>query len=512
MTEKERALAKIEVELKKDIDYAIGLAKACGLLEFLYFIYQLHWVRLLHLFPNTEEVKKDFLNAYTNTLEESIKYSISLVAKFGYWGFAFKKDGKAPILNLQLAQLFLKHGNYINSKYETESLVKLFDVQVSGERDQHFRIDTTVSDADPEVKSLFDYFLRIDYDTDLKKNSKTNKDQLIAKFKDEYLPFSDLFEKELGITVEEFCWLNEGLLKMVTDRASSKEALYEKLPNGNIDVTSQKTFLHFSTAFLYNRSKVYESFDAKFHPILDKLIFKPEAFDEKQLRFHHVTRQPIFAHKDILVISPELILDSLFTNIHYSLIEAESIKDEYIARQASLFLDKVVKIASTYGYQEVEREKDLYEGKTQIGDIDLILRHADGHYLLIEAKNHALPLDIYFKDVAKTREHLNYLQKKWENKVLRRIEHLRLNHTKYSISAGYDYIVVSRYPEIISHYSELFIVSIQEFTIWLESYKTVSEFNKFYSEYSKEIQPNFTAEEMEEMREDNLIVGRFAKE
>jgi hypothetical protein len=512
MTEKDKALEKLRLEINKDIDTATEMAKSCGLLEFLYFIYQLHWTRLLHLFPNAENQKPEILSAYTNTIEESLKYITSLTAKFGHWGFAIPKGEKIPFLNIKLVQVFLKHGNLINSKYETESMIQLFDVQVSGERNQHLRIDMSNVETDPDVKILFNYFLRIDEDNDTKKSSKKNKDTLIQNFKDEYAPFSEMFEEELGVTIDEFCWLNDQLLQRVTKGIKSKENLFEKLPNGNVDVTSQITFIHFSQCFLQDKQKLFKSFDSKFHPVISRLTFKSEQFDERQLRFHHVTRQPIFEHKAMIIISPELILDSLFTNIHYSLIEAPAIKQKYIARQASLFLDKIATIANKFGYSEVDREKDLFEGKNQIGDVDIIFKNDAGNFLLIEAKNHVLPMDIYFKDVIKTKEHLAYLQKEWERKVTRRVEHLKSNHANYSIPNDHLYIVVSRFPEIISHYSDLLILSIQEFEVWLEKFETLISYSDFYDKHYEARDSKFTIAEMEEMQKANLIFGRFAKE
>ena len=114
---------------------------------------------------------------------------------------------------------------------------------------------------------------------------------------------------------------------------------------------------------------------SSFGQILERLTFNYENFNPKELKFHQITRQPFIAKDNTLVISPELILDSLFTNIHYSLIESLDIKAEYISRQASLFLDKIATIATKFDYTEVDRELDLYEGKNQIGDIDILFKH-----------------------------------------------------------------------------------------------------------------------------------------
>ena len=132
MDTKEIALNKLRSELDKDIDLAIDMAKSCGLFEFLYFIYHLHILRLLPFFPLAKSKKKEIVNAYSTTIEESVKYIISLIAKYGSGQIAISKKDKTANLNTKLIEIFIKHGNYINSKYESESLIQLFDVQVSG--------------------------------------------------------------------------------------------------------------------------------------------------------------------------------------------------------------------------------------------------------------------------------------------------------------------------------------------------------------------------------------------
>jgi len=512
LTQRERALNKLKIEINKDIDMAVGMSKGCGLLELLYFVYYLHWVRLLPLFPNAKNEKKELVNLYSNHLDDSFKYMISLTAKYGHWGFVIPEGQKAPVLNIKLVQFLIKHSNYINSKYETESLLQLFEVKVSGKRGQRVRIDFSKIDSDPEVRNFFNYFLRIDKDNNIKVNSKQNKDTLIEDFKNEYSSSADLFQQEMGITIEEFCSLIDELLQKVINCMQAKADEVEKLPNGNIDIMNQITFLVLSKCFMYDKSKLYAEFNSRFHPALNRLTFNVNDFDSRQLRFHHIIRQPILSHKQFIIISPELILDSLFTNIHYSLIESPNVKEEYITRQATLFLNKISSIADKFGFHEVERNKDLYDGKKSIGDIDLILRNDRGHYLLVEAKNHALPMDIYFKDVTKTKEHLLYLQNGWEKKVQRRIEHLNNYHNKYSIPDNYLYIVVSRFPEIISHYSKLLILSIQEFEIWLEKYPTIISFDDFYKAYYGSQMPEFNIKEIEEIQKDmGFINARFAE-
>lgn len=509
MDQKERALKKLQTELNKDIKHAIIMAKECGLLELIYFIYKLHWVRLLPFLANIDQMNKDLVNAFANSTEDSVKYIISLISKFGNWGLKITKEDKKVHINIPLLEEIQRHCNYINSKYEMEPLINLFEVSVSGKRDQHIKIDTSLIDSNSEIKSFFDYFVRIDEDNQIKKSSKKNQQELLKNFKEEYSQFSDLFLKEIGVSVDDYCFLINKLLCKVTDCLKIKEKEFIKLENGNVNLSSFHSFLISFSCFLFPKSELFKEFDIKFHPIIEKFIFNSEFFNENQLRFHHVTRQPLIANSEYFIISPELILDSVFSNIHYSLLESPLYKDEYIARQASSFIDKLVNIASSYGYEEIDREFDLKEGKNKIGDIDLILKHKDGRYLLIEAKNHALPLDIYFKDFIKTKEHLDYLQSKWEIQVKRRIEHLRINFKNYSIPLDFEYIVVSRYPEIISHFSDLFILSIQEFQEWLSQYSTIKSFNDFYHLYYEHVKTKFSEKEMDDLRKANILFGKF---
>ncbi|MNI37042.1 hypothetical protein D3C73_911150 [compost metagenome] len=89
----------------------------------------------------------------------------------------------------------------------------------------------------------------------------------------------------------------------------------------------------------------------------------------------------------------------------------------------------MAQIGQKNGYEEVDRELELYEGRNQIGDIGLVLKNNDDHFILIEAKNHALPLNVYFKDFEAVSTRLKYLQGDWEKKVNKRISQLSSKHT-----------------------------------------------------------------------------------
>jgi hypothetical protein len=255
-----------------------------------------------------------------------------------------------------------------------------------------------------------------------------------------------------------------------------------KLPNGNIDVCSYNAFEDFSNAFIFDIDDIKRRYGNNVLNVIKRMTFDPNKFNENELRFHQITREPfINLANDLLLVSPELLLDSLFTNIHYSLLEGcKEVREEYKKRSSDRFVDSIVKVANKIGYIEMSRELDLYEGKRSIGDVDLILKNDNDEYILVEAKNHALPLNVYFKGIEFTQQHLCYLKNEWEKKVLIRYEHIRQNYKKYNIGDKYRYIIISIFPEIISHYSDLTILSLFEFEDCINNGFDEFDFNKIY--------------------------------
>lgn len=69
---------------------------------------------------------------------------------------------------------------------------------------------------------------------------------------------------------------------------------------------------------------------------------------------------------------------------------------DYKAAASAKFLDKLVDVATPYGYVEVERNVGRMQGKRMLGGIDLVLFNVTkNHALLIEGESHALPLSVY---------------------------------------------------------------------------------------------------------------------
>ena len=364
--QKERALEKLESEINKDIQKLILGAKLCGVFELLHFMYYLHWSRLLHLFPNAVTKDKLKLKIFSSSIEESLKFLISLITKYGKSDFIYGKDKKIEPLNNDLVSELLKLSNLVNAKFENFAMINLFDVSVHGERDRYLRIDMSNVQTDKELKEIFNYFVRIDIDNNIKKNESTLHNDLIINFKKEYLPFDDLFKEEIGVTVNEFCELIDIILNLITERVKEKQDSFPKLENGNVDIQDSRTFVGFSFCYLFDKKELYDKFDNKFHSVIKRLTFVPTEFNENELRFHSVTRRPLIEINNTLAISPELILDSIFTNTHYSLLESPKIKQKYISKKSDYFVNEIVEIANKFGYKEVDRELNYTKGKIKL--------------------------------------------------------------------------------------------------------------------------------------------------
>ncbi len=510
---KAKALAKLGREIKKDIDNVKSAAHNCGLFEFLFFIYLLRINRhhkVTEIDKSVGDLSKNSSLKFLSMSEESLKYMISLVAKYGYGGISISKNDLKPFFDFNLVKILQQYGNLINSKYEFKSLLEIFNVNVTGNDNRFIEVDMSNMEKDLNVRKYMEYYCRIDLDNDLSSNQLLSPSELYSVIKSEYAIVEELFIIEFGVNLEEFINVIDMLLNVFIGNVEKNQSKFDQTSNGDLDLMSTKTIIAYSNCFVVDSNLLHQSFDEKSQSLLQRFVFQHSEFNENQLRFHQVTRQPIFKFRDYYVISPELIMDSILINIHYSMLESPKIKQKYIKIKSELFLDKIATIANKHGYTEIDREVELYEGKEQIGDIDIILRNDKNHFVLVEAKNHSLPLDVYFKDLLGVKNHLIKLKREWENKVKRRIKHIEKLYSNYSIDKNHVYIVVSRYPEIISHYSDIWYLCENEFDIWLSEFGKYSSFSDLYKKIYKP-QIKLTSKEFEIFKEASMFVGDYYK-
>lgn len=511
-TPKERAIDKTNLEISKDINEVIEIAKRLGVGEIFYYLHYLHFIRLIKVFGNVPENQKEVSAVYVRQMTDAYKYIIQVLFKHSPKQFV-KNSINNSFINPKGVQFLTGVVLGINSKYETLSFLTLFDnLEVYGERGQFVKLHLETVTKDERLNKFFNYAVRADRENDLQKKNVRTKNDFLKHFSDEYIPYSDLFEVEFTITLDDFINLIDYILETVTSQIQANEKKYVFLENGKVDIQAYGTIMLFGNSLLINKQILIDKFGQNSKKIIERLTFKPTEFEEQQLRYNLIARQPLLDYGDKLLVSPEILLDSLFVNSHYSLLEASSSKEEYKKRYSSIFVDKISQIAGKYDYTEVTRELELFDGKNQIGDLDLVLKSSNNQYLLVEAKNHTIPMDVYFHDFEATEKRLAYLTKEWEAKVDRRFKHLHVNYANYSIAPTFTYIVISKSPEILSHFSNYLVLNLSEFEYWLSQDDTTLTFQKVFEDFYKMNEDTFTPEQMEQMQKDLNTGWRFEKE
>lgn len=499
-TDKDFAIKILNDDINYNIKEATKIVKNFGIDELGFYIYFLHIMRNVHNFNTYTSENSEIMDTLGNASTDSYKYIISLIIKYG----SFKEKKYIHNWQFECDADLVKRVNKINSLYETVSLAKMLDVVIIDKEKRKIGIDISKLASENEDKKIINYFSRLEEDNSIRKKLKNSPEELFTKFKEEYEPVSEIFKQELGINPEEYCLLFNNILEIITSNIKRNEELFPKRNDGSLDVTNPRLCYYYYKGFIQEEDKFLKNFSKKFYKVISLHTFNAEKFDEKQLKFHYLSRKPIIKVGKYFVLSPEIILDSLFTNMHYSLIESKDNKQKYLSTQSDLFLEKIKQIAEKFGYKEVGRGFELYERKNKIGDIDIYFKNNNDDYLLIEAKNHALPLDVYFKNINETKEHLKKLQVEWGKKVERRKNHLEKNHSLYNIPSNFKYIVISKNPEVISHYSDILTLSIQEFEKCLELGIKLDSFEDIYKVLYKNIGKKYSVEDLKQLREANL--------
>lgn len=510
MSHRERAKNKLHIELEKNIKTAVAIARNCRAEELLYLIYELHLTRLITFLPRSAAILSKAGKISAQMTEDTLKYAISLIAKHGKWQDLLEKKTSVMDFNIETCDHLKYVCQHINSKFDIASLLDLAKVKVTGERDQHCEIDLQSVLDDPELKRLADYFYRIEAET-ITQKSVQSVDTLFQNFSVEHSGVEELFEEENGLTVDEYMDGIRQLLSLIESRWAQTEEKVPKLANGNIDIRSHPVISSFASALIIKRSELKNIVSTNFMRIMGSQSFKGVELQDSELRFHYINRKPFLRAPDFFILSPEILVDSIFINTHYSLIESKNTKQKYLDRQSRKFVEKIAQIANRFGYSKDRTEVELYEGKRKIGDVDLILKNDDGRFLLIEAKNHSLPLEVYFKQVAPTIAHKNRLLAEWEKKVSRRISHLRGNHSAYEIESNFTYILISKHPEVVSHYSPILSLSLLEFESWLEAGGQCNDFQSFYSRAYSTAGQEFTLDEMNDLHKDGFMLGTIVR-
>ncbi|MBA7542947.1 hypothetical protein ES705_35272 [subsurface metagenome] len=90
--------------------------------------------------------------------------------------------------------------------------------------------------------------------------------------------------------------------------------------------------------------------------------------------------------------------------------------------------------------------------------------------------------------------------------------HLARNYSKYGISSNFKYLIVSKSPEIVSHFSQYLILSINEFEYWLKTRDLNTTFEDVLKDYWKIYDSPFTSKQLSQMQRDLETGWRFTNE
>jgi hypothetical protein len=223
---RDRALAKLRLELKKDTLQAESTAAQCGLWELLGLCYLLRVSRLHALNPRFQGKfsKAQILEFHLH--DEAAKYAIGLVAKHGSWSAPCNIQDSFKKFDNSLIQELMRIARHINAKFETEKLLHVALVKVSGERDQDAIIDMTVENIEPRRMIYLDYGLRIENFTRLSKELFKTVPELVAQVKKDADGLENLFYGQFGLNVEQFC---EGLLALKSIFENKFQATFSRL-------------------------------------------------------------------------------------------------------------------------------------------------------------------------------------------------------------------------------------------------------------------------------------------
>lgn len=506
-----RAITKLRLELSKDIGRAAAIAVKCGLWDLLRLCYLLRLNRVCMAVPKYREKSTHADVIATHLSDESLKYAIALVAKYGNWGADVSKMHDISDFDNERVINLSKFTRYINSKFETEKLLYVAEVRVTGERDQDAVLDLQAGLANPDRAMYFDFGLRVEQFAMRSKDQLLSLEDLIRKLYMEYADVADLFETDNGISLAAYC---EGMATLgFALRARGEEAEAACVDEQGLIFPDQaKTFIAIARSMIFTDSELETILSTEFLAYLYKHGFDADDQSDAELRFHYLSRRPFFIGKGFAILSPDLVFDSLLDNAHFTLLESEVSKAKYMEQKSEQFIDQIASAAAAEGYEEVERDLYLYEGKDTIGDIDLVMRNkASGHTLLIEAKNHALPLDVYFVTPNAIDRHIERTRD-WEKKVKRRINHVQGEKSSYPQIGAWDYIVVSRMPEPYSHVTDLLVLSLDEFKFWIKANPRPITFADLYSVIYKLDRANISVEELQNLQERNFLLANFDPE
>lgn len=477
LDDKNEIISKTQQHIYKLINKSMDIAKQCSCLDILLCIVQYHFIRYSE---NKEYNGK--INSITKAREvscDSIKYVIQLLLKY-----SSKKDLRNYKNNIQneLSKTIelIQLANEITTYAENISLIQLSeDVSFTNDQKNIIRNNFEEVFSKPGTKEFAQYQNRVDYSNSIEVNNFKTENEMYDYFRNEYLPYAKLFEEETLCTIEDYIALNKSIIKIISDNLRNIEPKLFYDSKNCLKINDLRNYLLLIPNYIIPLKELLEKLDTSQAFLLCRLILESNDIDIYNLRYYEITRKPFIRIEGSLFICPEFLLESICLNTHYSLLENSSVKQTYIKQASDIFVDKIESLATKYGFSTFMKEHDLYDGKRCIGDLDIVLRRED-FFLIIEAKNYSLPLNVYFHDLDETKKYKDYLIQNWEKHVIERNDYVRNHFSDLGMSSNFKYIYVTRWPEILSHFSNFLCLSFNEFEFYLNNQNMDISFGEIY--------------------------------
>ncbi len=479
MTSKDIALEKAKYETELSIKRIKLLCTKLTYGELAYCIYYLHVSRILK-----QKELKSLTNMSIDRFNDVLKHSISCIFKYSNISRIQRND---YIIDVDKSILMTKLINHLHNLHETSLLLTVFDhIELEGERNQNLKIDFSNITNDSEREKTFKYSARFQKSITREKEKPRSHIIHLDEFIKKYSQYDVISKDIFGLEIEEIVDKLNKLLSICINNMMSNETNMLHLENGNIDIQNIETLRQTVKSFIFNEKIIFEIFGKKGMKFIREFTFKKSEFKSHELNYHYIVRSPILKIRNEYIVVPELLLDSLFSNFHYTLLENKQHSEKHKKIMSDIFVNEILDIGKKYGFVYFTSELELYQGKNKLGDIDLILRHEKLDFdILIEAKNHTVPLSVYHGVYEEINKRLKELKSGWENKVDKRYKHLIGNYEKYNIKKNFKYLIVTRYPEILSHHSDYLVLSTFEFDFYLQNNTDFSNFSDLFNELYK---------------------------
>ncbi len=448
----------------------------------------IHQHHLVSVIARRDRAELDWdTKAICGVAEDAYSYAMQLVFKYGR---------RRSSVDLADYSRLVEICRFINNSFELEHFVHYVPFERSGERLQTLRFDFGSALADATMTKVIEYMARHERDVALRNNGAMPVRQLIG---DIFRPaFDPELAKAFGLDARDIMEFYGRLEDGISERMREAVTRMPRLEAGLVDATNIEAFQAARFAYTLNYTAFIDRFGPRrqgFRKFFRRVSLSSEDVDEGELRHFAIWRRPLLRlDSRHFTLSPELLGFSVNIGLHYELLRGPSTKDAYQAKRAQQFQTRSERALEEAGLYILGRNLAARYGPTDLGDIDILAEDSD-RYLTVECKGVALPLPVYFHDLAYIRDvHLPYLrdEKRWDSKVVDRQLWLDAQRPSLGLSPSKPItsVIITENAEVISHFSDVVCLTIREFPRWYaaskERHRTIG-FEEFQADVLKKV-------------------------